>query len=92
MAKKAPWRKGVDARRRQLWNEKCEFCGFRWHNAKTNVVQEESGVCVQCHTAVCKAIARGAAWIMKRRSTLNFWDDRLVATGVSARKSRKKAS
>ena len=82
-----PTRKWLVARRRKCWNDKCQFCGDRWHRSKSNYYIEKSECCMYCMQYIGKVLARGAAWVIKRRSTLRFWDERL-ASAQGGRKSR----
>ncbi len=65
--------------RREFWGDKCDYCGPRWRNAKTNYMRD-TGVCLFCHQALNAICARGAAWILKRRGTIKVWDKRYVAS------------
>ena len=89
----------TNTKRRRLWSTNCQYCGTRWHKARSNYLIESSRVCLFCHQALNKAVERGAAWIIKRRQTLNVWDSRLASvTGTkvqpisTAKKRRKRAT
>jgi hypothetical protein len=87
-------RKRLDAikvYRRRSWGSKCQLCGDRWHKGKTNYLIEKSGTCQYCMAYVAKVMGRGAAWLLKRRSTLNFWDDRLGKIGGKSKRTRRAA-
>ena len=89
--RKKGWRNYTQRMRAKGRGYDCEFCGDRWEQAKTNYLQD-SGVCLFCHQRLAAIMARGAAWALRRRATLEFWDRRLGSiVGAAARKNLKRA-
>lgn len=80
----AQHKKSVLKWRRERWHNRCDYCGHRWRKAKTNYLQP-SGICLFCNQYLCQIVARGAAWIIKRRQTLNIWDRRLSTLSSATR-------